>query len=109
MSADTCWSCGAPHKPQRPRRVDFGSDPEYLVACLVWLDHTYPERVQHRERIAEYARLELEADEQRVIARIHELLKIDEWDEGQQEEGDRLAALYLEYRRQARLQKEKSS
>lgn len=100
--SETCWSCGVDQRPARPRRGDFASEPEYLIACLVYLDHAFPERVQKRERAAEFARLEMEADIDRVVARIRDLLRLDEWDEAQQEEGDRLMAIYLDHRRRER-------
>lgn len=102
-----CWSCGVDQHPKRPRRADYDSDPAYLVACLVYLDHEYPERRDFARRVAEWEALEREADHERVVARIRELIALDDWTDDQQEEADRLMAIYLENRRAAR-QKEKT-
>ncbi|AZC14563.1 hypothetical protein DT073_13355 [Microbacterium sp. ABRD28] len=77
--------------PERPRRVDYRSDPDFLVACLVWLDHTFPKR---RKRIAEWQRLERESDVDYVRERLRELLALDESTEEEDAEFARLAAVW---------------
>lgn len=104
-----CWSCGVDQLPQRPRREDYESDPAFLVASLTWLDYAFPRRADHRRRVAEWERLELETHTERVAERIRELIALPEWDEQQQAEGDRLAADYLKKRRTLRQKKGKSA
>lgn len=87
-----CWACGVDQDPQRPNRADYDSDPAYLVACLVWLDHEYPERLDYARRVAELERLERESDPAYVRSRLRELLDAD--DPESAAEWQRLVAIY---------------
>ncbi|MBZ4488026.1 hypothetical protein LQ938_11900 [Microbacterium sp. cx-55] len=107
VTANNCWSCGVEQHPERPSGAQFASEPEFLVASLVWLDYTYPQRVQQRERIRQWDLLREETELEALAARIRDLLAIDDvWTEDQQDEGDRLLAEYLERCAAARARKQ---
>ena len=101
MSAE-CWHCHVPLEPRRPYRAEFDSEPAWLIACGIYLDFTFPQRAQYRERIREWERLEAEGDPARVIARIRELVVVDELAPDEEVELDRLIDLYRTHRTNAR-------
>ncbi|QYF98274.1 hypothetical protein [Microbacterium sp. PAMC21962] len=101
MSAE-CWSCGVAQEPRRPIRSDFASEPEWLTACAVWLDFTFPARVQQRERIREWDRLALEADPVALRGRIADLLFADDLTPEDDVELDRLIAAWKTLRHESR-------
>lgn len=92
--SDSCWHCGATHEPQKPHRADFDTEPEYLVACLEWLDYSFPERGRNGRsaRIAEWRQLEADADLERTRSRLGELIELDDWTPDDAAEFDELAA-----------------
>ena len=75
-----------------PRRGDFESDPDYLIAALTWLDATFPRRVSVRDRLAAWARLERERDPEWVRRRLLEL--IDDPSDEARAEFARLAEIF---------------
>ena len=75
-----------------PRRGDFESDPDYLIAALTWLDYAYPKRVSTRARLAAWARLERERNPGWVRRRLLEL--IDDPSDEARAEFARLAEIF---------------
>ena len=75
-----------------PRRGDFESDPDYLIAALTWLDATYPKRVSMRGRVAAWARIVDERDPEYVRRRLLEL--IDDPSDAARAEFARLAEIF---------------
>jgi hypothetical protein len=88
--------------PRRPYRSEYETEPEWLHACMAWLDHTFPKRVQQQRRIQEWAALYEEGQVAAIVTRIRDLLDIAEWTPEQKEEADRLCAEYLSGRAAAR-------
>lgn len=107
MSAE-CWHCHVPLEPVRPHRADFDSEPAFLMASAIWLDFTFPKRSQQRKRVREWDRLDLEADPERVVARINDLIGRDELTARQGAELDRLIDVWKVHRRAARPTRKKA-
>lgn len=94
MSAE-CWHCHVPLEPRRPHRAEYDSEPAFLIAAATWLDYTFPARVAHRDRIAAWARLDIESDPERLRARLVELIEQDApFTDADREEFDRLVAAW---------------
>lgn len=103
---DSCWHCGAAHEPRKPHRADFDSEPDFLLACLEWLDYSYPERGRDQSaRIAEWRELDEAAEFERVRARLRELHALDEWTDDDEAEFDVLAEAWKTARRNMREKK----
>lgn len=101
MSAE-CWHCHVPLEPRRPHRAEYDSEPAFLMASALWLDFAFPKRSQQRKRIREWDRLDLEADVDRVVARINDLLLFDDLTSKEDAELDRLIDVWKVHRRNAR-------
>lgn len=97
---DSCWRCGADYEPPKPRRSEFDNEPDFLVACLEWLDYTFPERGRAGQsaRVAEWRRLEASTDREAVRARIRALIARDDWSTDDAAEFDQLAATWKSLR-----------
>lgn len=76
---------------KRPKRRNYDSEPDFLLACLRYLDAKYPGREGQRKRIAAWERWTLEHDPDALRARIRELVALDEWTSDEAAEFDRLA------------------
>lgn len=92
----SCWHCGAAHEPRKPHRADFNAEPEFLVACLEWLDYSFPERGRsdRSARIAEWRQIDVAASLERTRLRLRELIELDDWTPGEATEFDELAATW---------------
>lgn len=86
---------------KRPRRSEYKSEPDYLNACLRYLDAKYPEREEQRKRVAAWMRWEMETDE-RLRARIGELILADDLTDAEDDELDRLTDEWKARRRRGR-------
>lgn len=62
---------------KRPKRRKYASEPDFLLACLRYLDAKYPGRKGQRKRLVAFARWDAEAEPERVIARMRELIELD--------------------------------
>ncbi|MFS0794587.1 hypothetical protein [Microbacterium sp. 1P10AE] len=62
---------------KRPRRRDYGSEPDWLNACLRYLDAKWPAREDFRKRIAAWQRWSVESDTETLRARIRDLILAD--------------------------------
>lgn len=81
---------------KRPRRDDFESEPDYLIACLRYLDARFPGREGQRKRIAAFERWESSSSTpERMRARLGQLF-MDEWplSDEKRAELDRLVAAW---------------
>lgn len=87
---------------KRPRRRNYESEPDFLLACLRYLDAKYPGREGQRRRIAAWRRWEIERDAEPDVARLRELIALDALTDAEADEFDRLAAEYREHRRNNR-------
>lgn len=79
---------------KRPRREQYASEPDFLLACLRYLDTKYPGREGQRKRVIAWQRWTLEHDTEALHARIRELVALDEWTADEAAEFDRLAAAW---------------
>ena len=84
---------------KRPRRRNYESEPAYLNACLRYLDAKYPRRDQIRKRIAAWQRWEIERDDEPDVARLRELVALDDLTDDEAAELARLSTEYVEWRR----------
>ena len=91
--SDVCWHCGAAHEPQKPRRSDFDSEPDFLIASLEWLDYEFPARGRsgRAARVAAWRHLEAATARETTRARIVALIEVDAWTPAEAAEFDRLA------------------
>lgn len=84
---------------KRPKRRNYASEPDFLLACLRYLDAKYPGREGQRKRLVAWRRWEIERDTEPDVeslrARIRELVAIDDLTE---DEADELARLSVEWR-----------
>lgn len=87
---------------KRPKRKHYESEPDWLLACLRYLDARYPGREGQRKRVAAWARWEREHDAEALRARIRELVELDEWTDDEAAEFDRLAAAWRDRARSVR-------
>lgn len=76
---------------KRPKRERYASEPDYLLACLRYLDARYPGREGQRKRVAAWQRWTVEHDADALRRRIWELFELDPWTDDEADEFDRLA------------------
>lgn len=94
---------------KRPRREAFGSEPDYLLACLRYLDAKYPGREGQRKRLAAFRRWDLEhADEDRLRNRIRELIELDDWTDADADEWQHLTDAWRNRKTDPRSTKEEA-
>ncbi len=86
---------------KRPRRRDYDSEPEWLNACLRYLDAKWPAREDQRKRVQAFARWDAEAsiEPARVIERLRELIVRDDLTPDEEAEFERLADLYRDHKK----------
>lgn len=87
---------------KRPKRRNYDSEPDFLLACLRYLDAKFPGREGQRKRIAAWARWEREHTPDSLRKRLVELIDLDDWTAEDAAEFQRLAALWRERVRAAR-------
>lgn len=87
---------------KRPRRHRYESEPEFLLACLRYLDAKYPGREGQRKRLTAWRRWDEEHDVDALRARIRDLVELDEWTDDEAVEFDRLAAAWRNRARSVR-------
>ena len=87
---------------KRPKRRNYDSEPDFLMACLRYLDAKFPGREGQRKRIAAWARWEREHDPEAILPRIRELLRCDDLTPSEDAELDRLMDAWKTLRRNAR-------
>jgi hypothetical protein len=83
--------------PTHPRRIDFRSEPEYLIACLEHLDREWVGRHDIYERALAFKRIDASTTPlQRCCARMVELICIEldggEWSPAEESEWNHLVA-----------------
>ena len=101
--AKTCWKCGTPRHPKRPRREDFTSSVQFANAAAIWLDYTIPERAGYRARVVAWEKLRAEEQHVGVTARLRELFNIEgDLTDEQAAEGAELFQQYMDHRRAQR-------
>lgn len=79
---------------KRPRRENYSSEVEFLLACLHYLDLKHPGREGQRKRVIAWMRWSEEHDPEMLRARIGELVALDDWTPKEAAEFDRLAAIW---------------
>lgn len=79
---------------KRPRRDEYGSEPDFLLACLRYLDAKYPGREGQRKRVIAWQRWTLEHDAEALRARIRELVELDDLTDAEADEFEKLAAAW---------------
>lgn len=79
---------------KRPKRRHYDSEPDFLLACLRYLDTKFPGREGQRKRLAAWRRWEEEHDPDVLRSRIRDLVELDEWTDAEAAEFDRLAAAW---------------
>lgn len=84
---------------KRPKRRNYESEPDFLLACLRYLDAKYPGREGQRKRLAAWQRWEIERDAEPDIARLRELVALDDLTDAEAAELARLSTEYVEWRR----------
>jgi hypothetical protein len=62
---------------KRPRRADYASEPDFLIACLKYLDAKFPGREGQRQRVAKWRRMSERHDADVLRDRIRELVMLD--------------------------------
>lgn len=87
---------------KRPRRHNYGSEPDFLNACLRYLDAKWPAREDYRHRIAAWNRWSAESDAESLRARIRDLILADELTAEESDELDRLIHDWKALRRRNR-------
>ena len=91
---------------KRPKRRHYESEPNFLLACLRYLDAKYPGREGQRKRVAAWARWERESAVERnpnaLRDRIRDLVELDEWTDDEAAEFGRLAAAWRNRARNVR-------
>lgn len=87
---------------KRPRRHRYESEPDFLLACLRYLDTKYPGREGQRKRLATWRRWNEEHDDAALRARILELIELDALSPDEDDELDRLIALWKAQRASVR-------
>lgn len=75
---------------KRPRRRDYASEPDFLLACLRYLDAKFPGREGQRKRIAAWQRWSAESDTETLRARIRDLILADNLTDEESAELDEL-------------------
>lgn len=94
---------------KRPKRKKYASEPDYLLACLRYLDAKYPGRKGQRERLAAFRRWDSEFAHERVIGRLRELIALDrDFTAAEQAEFNELTTVYLQQRRDNRSKEKKT-
>ncbi len=88
---------------KRPKRRNYESEPDFLLACLRYLDAKYPGREGQRKRLATWRRWEIERDSEPDVeslrARLSELIESDDWTEADADEFAQLSIEWREWRR----------
>lgn len=98
-----------PVSVKRPQRGSYASEPDYLLACLRYLDAKFPGREGQRKRIAAFRRWEREtADDDRLRERIRELIERDEWSASDADEWGHLIVAWLARKADPRLRKKET-
>lgn len=87
---------------KRPKRKHYESEPDFLLACLRYLDAKFPGREGQRKRLAAWARWTQEHDAEALRRRIRDLVELDEWTDGDAAEFDRLVSAWKAQRRSVR-------
>ncbi|MEV8265847.1 hypothetical protein AB0P00_17050 [Microbacterium sp. NPDC077057] len=87
---------------KRPKRKQYESEPEFLLACLRYLDAKYPGREGERKRLTVWQRWEGEREPDALRARIRDLVELDDWTDAEAAEFDRLAAAWRNRARSVR-------
>lgn len=79
---------------KRPRQRNYDSEPDFLLACLRYLDAKYPGREGTRKRVAAWQRWNEEHDADVLRSRLRELVELDAMSPADEAEFDRLAAAW---------------
>lgn len=87
---------------KRPKRKHYDSEPDFLLACLRYLDAKFPGREGQRKRVAAWRRWEHENSPDALRARLRDLVELDEWTDTEAAEFDVLAAAWRKRARSAR-------
>lgn len=87
---------------KRPKRRHYESEPDFLIACLRYLDARHPGLEGQRKRAAAWQRWAEEHDPAGVRSRIRELLRVDDLTPDEDAELDRLIAAWKTLRHNAR-------
>lgn len=87
---------------KRPRRHNYDSEPDFLIACLRYLDAKHPGRKGQGKRIAAWNRWSVESDVESLRIRIRDLILADELTPGESDELDRLIADWKALKRRNR-------
>lgn len=87
---------------KRPHRRDYDSEPDWLNACLRYLDAKWPAREDYRHRIAAWKRWDAESDVEKLRSRIRDLILADDLTAEESDELDRLIHDWKALRRRNR-------